>query len=232
MIPPAAMPAQSTLAPATHDEPGVGAFLVSPAPGSWRERLAAAERRTRDVVLATALLIAALPVSLVVVFLITLDSPGPVFYRQVRVGLHGKLFTLLKFRSMRVNAEADGPRWAAMRDPRVTRVGACLRATRIDELPQLLNVLRGDMSLIGPRPERPYFVDQLAEIIPDYTDRASVLPGITGWAQVNYPYGASVEDARRKHAYDLYYIRHRSAWLDLRILLVTVRVVLLGIGAR
>ena len=203
-----------------------------PARRSWRERLAAAERRVRDVTICTGLLVATLPVSLAAVCLIKLDSPGPVFYHQVRAGLHGQPFTLLKFRTMRPDAESGGPCWAAVRDPRVTRIGAHLRAARIDELPQLLNVLRGDMSLIGPRPERPHFVAQLAEVIPGYHQRTEILPGITGWAQVNRPYGASVEDARDKLRYDLYYVRHRSRLLDLRILMATIRVVLLGIGAR
>jgi lipopolysaccharide/colanic/teichoic acid biosynthesis glycosyltransferase len=139
---------------------------------------------------------------------------------------------VLKFRSMRTDAEARGPAWAARRDPRVTRVGAIIRLTRIDELPQLINVLRGEMSLIGPRPERPHFVAQLEQALPFYRDRARVKPGLTGWAQVNYPYGASVEDARAKLSYDLYYVKHRGVWLDLMILLATVRVVLFQRGAR
>ncbi|WP_201727510.1 sugar transferase [Acidocella sp. C78] len=195
-------------------------------------RWSATERRGRDLIAGSALLVLTLPVTVVAAGLIKLDSPGPVFYRQTRVGQHGKIFTLLKFHSMRVDAERDGPRWASVGDPRVTRVGRFLRLTRIDELPQLLNVLRGDMSLIGPRPERPHFVDQLAEVVPNYQSRHEIPPGITGWAQVNYPYGASVEDARHKLSYDLYYLRHRSRGLDFRILLRTVRVVLFGIGAR
>ncbi len=200
--------------------------------GAAGDRPAWRSWRARDVAIGAALLVATLPISLAVMCLIKLDSPGPVFYRQRRTGLHGQPFTLLKFRSMRQDAESGGPCWAAVGDPRVTRIGAFMRATRIDELPQLLNVLRGEMSLIGPRPERPYFVAQLAEIIPDYTRRTEILPGITGWAQVNHPYGASVEDARAKLAYDLHYLRHRGRMLDLRILLATVRVVVLRIGAR
>ena len=211
--------------------PGAGTGDLAARP-SWRERLAAAEWRVRDVTISVGLLIATLPVSLAAICLIKLDSPGPVFYHQVRAGLHGQPFTLLKFRTMRQDAESGGPCWAAVRDPRVTRIGAYLRAARIDELPQLLNVLRGDMSLIGPRPERPHFVSELARVIPDYNQRTGILPGITGWAQVNRPYGASVEDARDKLRYDLYYVRHRGRGLDLRILLATIRVVLLGIGAR
>jgi lipopolysaccharide/colanic/teichoic acid biosynthesis glycosyltransferase len=147
-------------------------------------------------------------------------------------GLHGRPFILLKFRSMRVDAEARGPVWATARDPRVTRVGASIRLLRIDELPQLFNVLRGQMSFIGPRPERPHFVDQLAGTVPLYRERAWVKPGLTGWAQVSYPYGASVEDARVKLSYDLYYVKHRNLFLALLILFSTVWVVLFQKGAR
>jgi lipopolysaccharide/colanic/teichoic acid biosynthesis glycosyltransferase len=164
---------------------------------------------------------------------VKLDSPGPVFYRQQRVGLHGRPFTVLKFRSMTVNAEAAGRAvWAQRKDPRVTGVGGFIRLTRIDELPQLLNVLQGAMSFIGPRPERPHFVEQLVQVIPFYAERSTVKPGITGWAQVNYPYGASIEDAREKLSYDLYYVKNRSVFLDLLILLATVRVILFQEGAR
>ncbi len=190
-------------------------------------------RRTLDISVALLLLLATLPVMLLTALAIRLDSKGPIFYRQERSGLHLRPFTLIKFRSMVVDAEAGGtPRWATKGDPRVTAVGRFIRLTRIDELPQLLNVLRGDMSMVGPRPERPGFVQQLGEIIPHYHDRASVKPGITGWAQVNYPYGASIEDARMKLAYDLYYVRRRSLFLDLLILVATVRVVLFQEGAR
>jgi lipopolysaccharide/colanic/teichoic acid biosynthesis glycosyltransferase len=164
--------------------------------------------------------------------LILAESPGPVIYRQERVGLGGKPFTIWKFRSMRNDAERAGPIWAALGDARVTRIGAFIRKVRIDELPQLVNILRGDMSLVGPRPERPHFVTQLAAQIPLFHERAQVKPGLTGWAQVNYPYGASVEDARAKLSYDLYYIKHRSVLLDLVILLATVRVVLFQEGSR
>ncbi len=190
-------------------------------------------RRATDITLSVLLLISTLPVAALVAALIKLDSRGPVFYWQERVGLHGRSFRLVKFRSMRVDAEAEsGPQWAGLVDPRVTRIGALIRRARIDELPQLWNVLRGEMSMIGPRPERPYFVAQLAAELPCYDDRTLVKPGITGWAQVNYRYGASVEDARVKLAYDLFYVKHRSALLDLRILAATVRVVLFGEGAR
>jgi exopolysaccharide biosynthesis polyprenyl glycosylphosphotransferase len=191
-----------------------------------------AVRRARAVAGSLLLLAHTLPLLLLVACLIKLDSRGPVLYRQDRVGLHGRVFTLLKFRTMRIDAEADGPRWATERDPRVTRFGAFLRASRIDELPQLINVLRGEMSLVGPRPERPYFVRQLVRIIPQYHERTLVLPGLTGWAQVNHRYGASVEDAQAKLAYDLCYLRNQSLLLDLHILAATVRVVLFRIGAR
>ncbi len=195
-------------------------------------RLDAAVQRLTDIVLSLTLLVVTLPLMLLTAVLIRLDSAGPALYRQERVGLGGRPFTLLKFRSMRTDAEARGPVWAAQRDPRVTRIGAFIRLTRIDELPQLLNVLRGQMSFIGPRPERPHFVAQLEQALPFYGDRALVKPGLTGWAQVNYPYGASVEDARAKLSYDLYYVKHRSMVLDLMILVATVRVVLFQRGAR
>jgi lipopolysaccharide/colanic/teichoic acid biosynthesis glycosyltransferase len=164
---------------------------------------------------------------------IKLDSRGPVFYRQERLGQHNRPFMVIKFRSMRTDAEKDGkPRWAAVHDDRVTRVGHFIRRTRIDELPQLFNVLKGEMSMVGPRPERAYFVEQLTQQIPFFAVRHSVKPGITGWAQVNCPYGASVEDARLKLSYDLYYVCRRSVFLDLLILIATVRVVLFQEGSR
>ena len=186
-----------------------------------------------DILVSLAVLFLTLPLMLITALLVKLDSPGPVFYRQERVGLHGVPFTLFKFRSMSVDAEAGGrPRWASQQDSRVTRVGGFIRSTRIDELPQLLNVLRGEMSFVGPRPERPHFVEQLAEVIPFYHERSYVKPGITGWAQVNFPYGASVEDARQKLSYDLYYVKNRSVFLDIVILFSTVRVILFREGAR
>jgi lipopolysaccharide/colanic/teichoic acid biosynthesis glycosyltransferase len=169
---------------------------------------------------------------LMVATAIKLDGLGPVLYRQERVGLNGRLFTLYKFRSMRTDAEATGPVWAAQRDSRVTRIGAIMRRTRIDELPQLFNILGGEMSFIGPRPERPHFVEKLAGVIPMYRERNRVKPGLTGWAQVNYPYGASVEDARMKLSYDLYYVKQCSLILDVLILFSTVRVILFQEGAR
>ena len=190
-------------------------------------------KKITDLLLASTLLLTLLPLMLLVALAIKCDSPGPVFYRQERVGLRGRRFAVLKFRSMRQDAEADGrPVWAAAQDHRITRVGRFIRWARIDELPQLLNVLRGEMSVIGPRPERPYFVEQFNKLIPSYDDRHAVLPGITGWAQVNYPYGASLEDAREKLRYDLYYVANCGCRLDLQILLATVRVVLSGKGAR
>ena len=224
----------ASAAPATFNEPrGLSAYrAVAGVGGNGQPALADAVRRGRDVALSVVLLLLTLPVVLIVACLIRLESRGPVLYRQERVGLHGRSFSLWQFRSMRPDAEASGACWAAQRDPRVTRVGAFIRAHRIDEPPQLVNVLRGEMSLIGPRPERPVFVEQLVQVIPDFAVRTRVLPGLTGWAQVNYPYGASVEDARVKLGYDLFYIRNRSLALDLRILLRTVGVVLRRSGAR
>ena len=156
---------------------------------------------------------------------------APVLYRQRRVGLRGRPFNVLKFRSMRVDAERDGrARWAQHRDPRVTRVGSFIRKTRIDELPQLFNVLRGQMSLVGPRPERPEFVAELAERIPYYVERHCVKPGITGWAQLCYPYGSSEQDSLEKLQYDLYYVKNNSLLFDLAIMLQTAEVVVMGKG--
>jgi sugar transferase (PEP-CTERM system associated) len=191
-----------------------------------------AVKRAFDIVVALGLLVCALPVMAVTAIAVRLESPGPALYRQERVGFGGASFKILKFRSMRDDAERDGIRWAANGDSRVTRVGNIIRKFRIDELPQLFNVLRGDMSFVGPRPERPFFVDQLAKAIPFYGERHSVKPGITGWAQVNYPYGASIEDAKQKLAYDLYYVKNHTVFLDLVILVHTVRVILFSEGAR
>jgi sugar transferase (PEP-CTERM system associated) len=190
-------------------------------------------KRTFDITVSLALLVFSAPLLVAAACLIKLDSPGPVLYRQERVGYRGRAFTILKFRSMCADAEREsGPQWAAKRDPRVTRVGAIIRKLRIDELPQILNVLRGDMSFVGPRPERSYFVANLAAVVPYYNERHWVRPGITGWAQINYPYGASVEDARRKLSFDLYYVKNRSIFLDFVILLQTARVVFWNYGAR
>lgn len=192
-----------------------------------------AVKRAFDVVCSSLLLTLASPLMLLTALLIKLDSPGPVIYRQERVGLRGRGFMCLKFRSMCSDAEKDGvARWASKNDARVTRVGAFIRKCRIDELPQLFSVLKGEMSLVGPRPERPSFVAQLREQIPFYDIRHSVKPGVTGWAQVRYSYGASVEDARRKHQYDLYYVKNNSLFLDLLVLVETVSVVLFREGAQ
>ena len=201
--------------------------------GFRTSRMAEVRRRLFDILLAGLLMLLTLPLTLLVAILIKFDSAGPILYQQERVGLRGRVFTLFKFRSMYEDAEASGkPVWASVGDTRVTRVGRFLRFTRIDELPQLLNVLYGEMSFIGPRPERPYFVERLSEAIPLYSSRHYVKPGITGWAQVNAPYGASTDDAFEKLCFDLYYIKHRGIFLDLVILLRTLRVVASGQGAR
>lgn len=190
-------------------------------------------KRVFDVVSSSLLLVIASPIMLITAIAIRLESPGPVIYRQERVGLGGRSFMCLKFRSMSTDAEKDGvARWATQNDSRITRVGALIRKMRIDELPQLVSVLRGEMSMVGPRPERPSFVNQLKAQIPFYDIRHSVKPGVTGWAQVRYSYGASVEDARRKHQFDLYYVKNNSLFLDLLVLIETVSVVLFREGAR
>jgi exopolysaccharide biosynthesis polyprenyl glycosylphosphotransferase len=187
-------------------------------------------KRVFDTIASALLLLILSPLMLLVALTIKLDSPGPVFYSQQRTGLNGKTFKVHKFRSMYQDAEKRGAQWAQERDPRITRVGYWLRLMRIDELPQVWNVLKGEMSLIGPRPERPQFDAQLKEAIPYYDIRYLVKPGITGWAQVLYPYGASIEDAYEKLSYDLYYIKNYSIWLDIAIFFKTIRVVLLGKG--
>lgn len=189
-------------------------------------------KRAFDVMVSLFLLILTLPITLVAALIVRLESPGPVIYRQDRVGLHEKEFTVYKFRSMRNDAEKNGAVWAAKNDARVTRFGKFMRKTRIDELPQLWNVLKGDMSFIGPRPERMTFVKELKREIPYYGMRHTVKPGLTGWAQVSYPYGASVADARRKLEYDLYYIKNLSILMDIRIMFKTLGVVLFPTGAR
>jgi len=189
-------------------------------------------KRLFDLSVALVLLAATLPLMIVTTIAIALESGFPVVYRQQRVGLRGELFTVFKFRSMGHDAEAGGQaRWAVQRDPRVTRVGRVIRKLRIDELPQLFNVLRGEMSFVGPRPERPEFVRILTDQIPFYAVRHSVKPGLTGWAQVRYSYGATVEQSVRKLEYDLYYVKNHTLVLDILVLLETVRVVLLGEGA-
>ncbi|CDG82959.1 TIGR03013 family XrtA/PEP-CTERM system glycosyltransferase [Janthinobacterium agaricidamnosum] len=193
----------------------------------------ATSKRLFDLVASALICVAALPVMLLTSLAIWLEDGGPVFYQQERVGRDGSIFNVLKFRSMRCDAEQDGkPQWASADDPRVTRVGHIIRKLRIDELPQMLNVFKGEMSFVGPRPERAYFVDQLKTQVPYYDIRHSIKPGVTGLAQVRYQYGASVDDAVHKLQYDLYYVKNNSLFLDLLILLDTVQVVLFGKGGR
>ncbi|QBQ54455.1 TIGR03013 family XrtA/PEP-CTERM system glycosyltransferase [Nitrosococcus wardiae] len=201
--------------------------------GFRRHFLRQVGKRVFDVTVSLVLLIFCSPLMLFAVFAILSESGRPVLYRQRRVGAKGKPFDIFKFRTMRQDAEADGKaRWAASGDPRITGVGRWLRRTRIDELPQIFNILQGDMSFVGPRPERPEFVETLAEKIPYYGERHRVKPGLTGWAQICYPYGSTERDAFEKLQYDLYYIKNYSLFLDLMILLQTVEVVVLGKGAR
>ncbi len=194
--------------------------------------LSSMAKRLFDIVASLVLLVLTAPLIALFAVLVKLDSKGPAFFRQTRVGLFGQGFELIKLRSMRIDAEANGAQWAAKNDPRVTRIGSLIRKVRIDELPQAWNVLKGDMSFVGPRPERPEFVADLEEQLPYYAERHMVKPGITGWAQINYPYGASIEDARHKLEYDLYYAKNYTPFLDLLIILQTLRVVLWSEGAR
>ena len=197
--------------------------------GAWRTFV----KRVFDIFSAILLIVVFAPIMLVTALLIKLESRGALLYTQERVGLNGVDFKVVKFRSMRSDAEEDGkPRWAVANDTRVTRVGQVIRRVRIDELPQLFNVLKGEMSLVGPRPERPFFVDQLTQDIPFYAVRHSVKPGVTGWAQVRYHYGSTVEDSLEKLQYDLYYVKNHTLFLDLVVLMETVGVVLTGKGAR
>lgn len=189
-------------------------------------------KRLLDFFVSLTGLIISLPVSLLSGLIIKLESPGPVFYSQERVGEKGKVFKVIKFRSMRLDAEKDGPVWAMENDSRVTRFGSLMRGLRIDEIPQMINVLKGDMSFVGPRPERPVFVDRLEKNIPYYSLRHTVKPGITGWAQVFYPYGASEEDALHKLEYDLYYIKNLSLSMDFWLIFQTIKIVLFQKGAR
>ena len=202
--------------------------------GFRKTRLLMVTKRISDIVAAVCGLILSLPLALLSALIVKLESPGdPVFYHQERVGLNGAPFTIHKFRTMRIDAEAStGPVWSGANDARVTSVGAFMRKTRLDEIPQLWNVLRGDMSLIGPRPERPSFVEQLTRQIPFYGQRHVVKPGVTGWAQVRYSYGATVEDAIEKMQYDLYYVKHMSLAFDLLIALETIKIVVLRRGGR
>lgn len=194
--------------------------------------LSSAVKRVFDIVASLILLILTFPIIALFALIVKLDSKGPAFFKQKRVGLYGETFHLIKLRSMRIDAEKDGAKWAEENDPRITRVGRFIRKVRIDELPQTWSVLKGQMSFVGPRPEVPKFVDDLQEQIPFYGERHMVKPGITGWAQINYPYGASTEDSRKKLEYDLYYAKNYTPFLDLVILLQTVRVILWPEGAR
>ena len=189
-------------------------------------------KRLIGIILSLVGLILSAPIALLVAILIKLDSPGPVLFVQERVGKDGRIFKLYKFRSMKIDAEKDVPKWAQKDDPRVTRVGKIIRKLRLDEIPQMWNVLKGDMSFVGPRPERPYFVQQLRKKIPFYDQRHRVQPGITGWAQICYPYGASEKDALEKLKYDLYYIKYMSTMFDLFIIFKTIQIVIFGKGAR
>ncbi|MES2960119.1 MAG: TIGR03013 family XrtA/PEP-CTERM system glycosyltransferase [Pseudomonadota bacterium] len=226
---------------ATHFEKTLGQIKIDYVYAGWlifgdgfsQGALRTAVKRCFDIVCSWLLLLVFMPVMLVTALLIWMESRGSIFYRQERVGLNGKIFNVIKFRSMIADAEKDGqPRWATVGDDRVTSVGRVIRKLRIDELPQLYCVLKGDMSLVGPRPERPYFVEQLTEQIPYYSVRQSVKPGVTGWAQVRYHYGATVADSQEKLNYDLYYVKNHTLFLDLVILFETVAVVLMAKGSR
>lgn len=195
-------------------------------------RLSTIAKRVFDVVVSLLLLLMTWPLILIFGLLVKFESDGPAFYRQIRVGHFGETFEILKLRSMRQDAEAAGAKWAERDDPRITRIGRFIRLVRIDELPQMWSVLKGEMSFVGPRPERPQFVDELEKLLPYYAERHMVKPGITGWAQVNFPYGASMDDARQKLEYDLYYAKNYTPFLDLVILLQTARVIIWPEGAR
>jgi len=200
--------------------------------GFRRRLISRISKRFLDLVISAVGLVVLIPLFILVAALIRVDTPGPIFYRQTRVGLRGQPYLMWKFRSMHQDAEKHGPRCAEMDDPRISRVGRWLRKARIDELPQLINVLKGEMSLVGPRPERPVFVETLRTQIPYYDIRHTVRPGITGWAQVKFRYGASQEDSHMKLQYDLFYVKNLSFHFDLTILMRTIRVIMLGEGAR
>jgi len=189
-------------------------------------------KRTFDLLAASLMFIVALPWMLLAALAILIEGNGPLLFCQERVGLHGKVFQIFKFRTMIPAPAGTTPQWTANNDKRITRVGQLMRTFRIDELPQLFNVLRGEMSLVGPRPEQPYFCELLAQEIPFYHQRHTMPPGLTGWAQVRYHYGASIEESKRKLEFDLFYIKHLSLWLDLAIVFETVKVVLVGRGAK
>jgi sugar transferase (PEP-CTERM system associated) len=226
---------------ATHFEKTLGQIRLDSVSAGWlifgdgfsQGWIRTVVKRLFDIVFALIVIVVSAPVMLITAILVLLESGGPILYLQERVGLNGRLFNVIKFRSMRTDAEIDGqPRWATAQDDRVTKVGRILRKLRIDELPQLFSVLNGDMSLVGPRPERPYFVDKLTQELPYFAVRQSVKPGVTGWAQVRYHYGASVEDSAEKLQYDLYYVKNHTLFLDLVILFETVGVVLTAKGAQ
>jgi sugar transferase (PEP-CTERM system associated) len=206
-------------------------WLIFTGPGR-KAKLASISRSVVHRFAALVGVILSLPIVIVTAILIKLDSRGPVFYKQERVGRNGRTFVLTKFRSMRVDAEAGGPVWASKGDDRTTRVGRIIRKIRIDEIPQFWNILKGEMSFVGPRPERPHFVAQLAEEIPYYEQRHLIAPGLTGWAQIKYPYGASIEDAREKLQYDLFYIKNHSLVFDAIIVFETIKIILFGRGAQ
>ena len=206
-------------------------WLIFTGPGR-KAKLASISRSVVHRLAALVGAILSLPIVIVTAILIKLDSRGPVFYKQERVGKNGRTFVLTKFRSMRVDAEADGPVWASKGDDRTTRVGRIIRKIRVDEIPQFWNILKGEMSFVGPRPERPHFVSQLAQEIPYYEQRHLIAPGLTGWAQIKYPYGASIEDARQKLQYDLFYIKNHSLVFDAIIVFETIKIILFGRGAQ
>lgn len=210
--------------PQTDPQPTLTCWSPTEASGTWYEPCKAAT----DFLLALVLFVPALPVMLLTGLLVKLTSPGPVFYRQQRLGKDGKRFTLYKIRSMRVDSEKNGACWSVKGDPRITRVGRFLRATHLDELPQLINVLKGEMSLVGPRPERPEFIPALEKAIPRYRERLRVRPGVTGLAQVRLPADTDLESVRQKLLYDLYYVENYGLWLDLRVILATA-VKMLGV---
>ncbi|EDL68291.1 sugar transferase [Vibrio campbellii] len=207
-----------------------GYFLHQKAFSILSNRKNSWQKRAIDLLFVFMLAWVAIPVGLITALLIKLESPGPVFFKQRRTGQYNEEFDVIKFRSMRNDAEKDGAKWATKNDARVTRVGKFIRKTRIDELPQLINVWRNEMSMVGPRPEREVFIAELEKEIPYYRFRHAVKPGVTGLAQVKYPYGASVEDAVWKHKYDIYYIKHQNWKMEFKILLLTVKTVLFGMG--
>jgi exopolysaccharide biosynthesis polyprenyl glycosylphosphotransferase len=194
----------------------------------WQVRV----KRAMDIIIAFGLLILSSPIFFLAAIGVKLDSKGPIFYSQERVGLYGRRFMVHKFRTMKVDAEKNGAQWATKNDPRITRIGLFLRRARIDELPQLLCVLKGDMSMVGPRPERAVFIEQLREQVPFYISRLKIKPGLTGWAQVRHHYDTSIEDVQKKLQYDMYYYENMSLLLDIQILFRTIYVVITGKGAQ